>query len=96
MQEDKTVPIDTSGESLEVTLDEDNVKKVDAPVVEEAAVEVETQTEKHKEDETNVCLRQRKHTFGDVANCEGTHLVSCELKAHIWFRLVSCELKAHI
>ena len=52
MQEDKTVPIDTSGESLEVTLDEDNVKKVDTPVVEEAAVEVETQTEKPKEDET--------------------------------------------
>jgi hypothetical protein len=55
MQEDKTVPIDTSGESLEVTLDEDNVKKVEAPVTEEAAVEVtETQTEtvKPKEDET--------------------------------------------
>jgi len=51
MQEDKTVPIDTSGESLEVTLDEDNVKKVETPVVEEA-LEVETQTEKPKEDET--------------------------------------------
>ena len=28
MQEDKTVPIDTSGESLEVTLEEENVKKI--------------------------------------------------------------------
>ena len=37
MLEEKTVPIDTSGEALEVTLEEENVQKVEpqeAPVVE--------------------------------------------------------------
>jgi len=52
MLEEKTVPIDTSGEALEVTLEEENVQKVEpqeAPVVE---VEETKQTEKPKEDET--------------------------------------------
>ena len=49
MLEEKTVPIDTSGEALEVTLEEENVQKVEpqeAPVVE---VEETKQTEKPKE-----------------------------------------------
>ena len=43
MQEDKTVPIDTSGESLEVTLEEENVKKVENEQT--PAVEVEQTTQ---------------------------------------------------
>jgi hypothetical protein len=58
MQEDKTVPIDTSGESLEVTLEEENVKKVEneqAPAVEveqTATPQTEDQEKKPVDDET--------------------------------------------
>ena len=49
MQEDKTVPIDTSGESLEVTLEEENVKKVENEQT--PAVEVEQTTTPQTEDQ---------------------------------------------
>jgi hypothetical protein len=58
MQEDKTVPIDTSGESLEVTLEEENVKKVEneqTPAVEveqTATPQTEDQEKKPVDDET--------------------------------------------
>ena len=44
MPEEKTVPIDTSGEALEVTLEEDNVKKVEpnneTPIVEQTGISI--------------------------------------------------------
>ena len=52
MQEEKTVPIDTSGESLEVTLEEENTKVAEPEKTEEApAVEVE-ETKQDNTDET--------------------------------------------
>ena len=41
MQEEKTVPIDTSGEALDVTLEEENTKKVEPENTETPTVEVE-------------------------------------------------------
>ena len=52
MQEDKTVPIDTSGESLEVTLEEENVKKVENEQT--PAVEVEQTTQSTEEEKKPV------------------------------------------
>ena len=52
MQEEKTVPIDTSGESLDVTLEEENTKKVEPENTETPTVEVQEPQETVEETKT--------------------------------------------
>ena len=52
MQEEKTVPIDTSGESLDVTLEEENTKKVEPENTETPTVEVQEAQETVEETKT--------------------------------------------
>tara|TARA_Y100001937_G_scaffold94841_1_gene128661 strand:- start:384 stop:1295 length:912 start_codon:yes stop_codon:yes gene_type:complete len=52
MQEEKTVPIDTSGESLDVTLEEENTKKVEPESTETPTVEVQEAQETVEETKT--------------------------------------------
>ena len=52
MQEEKTVPIDTSGESLDVTLEEENTKKVEPEHTETPTVEVQEAQETVEETKT--------------------------------------------
>lgn len=52
MQEEKTVPIDTSGESLDVTLEEENTKKVEPENTEAPTVEVQEAQETVEETKT--------------------------------------------